>query len=123
MSRKAPGPEGRKGYKMTNELIEKLEGLGFSRWQKNGMDRLYVNASTLGLHCSYHKSGSISDATFRGKVISNSEARRIKGAKTYIDLNDNMIVSDNALLAQAVAEILGVEPENGWVKQIKIAER
>lgn len=28
---------------MTNEMIERLESKGFKRWQKNGMDRLYID--------------------------------------------------------------------------------
>lgn len=102
---------------MENERIEELEKAGFKRWTKAGKDRLYVNASTLGLDCTYYKTGNISSATFRGDGISNSEARRYKAAKTYIDLNEGVIVSDYATLAETVAEILGVK---GRGRQIKI---
>lgn len=90
------------------ERIEELEAKGFKRWQKNGMDRMYINASELGLVCAYYKSGNICDAKFQGTSISNSEAGRMKYSKTYIDLVKKCIVSDNARLAAAVAELIGV---------------
>lgn len=95
------------------ERIEELESKGFKRWQKNGMDRMYINASELGLVCAYYRSGNISDATFRGNSISNSEAGRMKGSKTYIDLVKKCIVSDNAMLAAAVADLVGVHYSYG----------
>ena len=98
---------------MTAEMIKNLEENGFNRWQKNGMDRMYVNASTLGLNCAYYKSGNISDADFRGESISNSEARKLKGSKTYIDLMHGTIVSDSARLAAAVADLIGIDYRYG----------
>jgi len=89
------------------ERIEELEAKGFKRWQKNGMDRMYINASDLGLVCSYYKTGNIRDATFQGDSISNGEASRMKSAKTYIDLVKKCIVSDNAMLAAAAADLVG----------------
>ena len=49
------------------ERIEELTAMGFKRWQKSGMDRMYINASTLGLICTYYKSGNISSAEFAGE--------------------------------------------------------
>ena len=95
------------------KTIIELESMGFNRWQKNGMDRMYINASTLGLVCSYYKTGNISDAQFRGVSISNSEARGLKAAKTYIDLNKNLIVSDSSRLAAAVADLIGADYSYG----------
>lgn len=95
------------------DRIEELEAKGFKRWQKNGMDRMYINASTLGLICTYYKTGNISNAEFRGNWISNSECCRLKGAKTYIDLNNKRIVSDSARLAAAAADLIGVEYSYG----------
>ena len=93
--------------------IEELTELGFKRWQKNGMDRMYINASTLGLSCTYYKTGNISGADFCGKLISNSEAYRMKGAKTYIDLKLGRLVSDNARLAAAAADLIGADYSYG----------
>jgi hypothetical protein len=95
------------------DRIEELEAKGFKRWQKNGMDRMYINASALGLICTYYKTGNISNAEFRGNHISNSEGYRLKGAKTYIDLNSKRIVSDSARLAAAAADLIGVEYSYG----------
>ena len=91
------------------DRIPELEMMGFKRWQKNGMDRMYVNASTLGLICTYYKTGNIHEAEFCGVGISNCEARRLQAAKTYIDLKANRIVSDSAKLATAVAELIGLD--------------
>lgn len=103
----------RKMAKDITERIEELEGMGFKRWQKNGMDRMYINAGTLGLICTYYKSGNVSDAEFRGEDISNSEARRMLGAKTYIDLIHKRLVSDSARLAAAAAELINVDYSYG----------
>ena len=93
--------------------IAELEALGFRRWQKNGMDRMYINASTLGLICVYRKSGTISDAEFRGESISNSQARKMADAKTYIDLINRRLVSQSAMLAAAAADLIGADYQYG----------
>jgi len=74
---------------------------------------MYINASVLGLICTYRKSGSISCAEFRGESISNSEGYRLKAAKTYIDVNQKRIVSDSARLAAAAADLIGVDYSYG----------
>lgn len=108
---------------INDKLIETLESKGFNRWQKNGMDRLYVNAGTLGLVCTYYKTGNIRSAVFGGEEISNSRGRSMKAAKTYIDLVKGMIVSDDAELAHAAAELSGLacEDSRSWDNIIKIA--
>lgn len=95
------------------ERIEELEKMGFKRWQKNGMDRMYINASALGLTCIYYKTGNVKSAVFNGAEISNSEANRMKYAKTYIDLVKKCLVSDNDYLAEAAAELIGVNCKFG----------
>ena len=95
------------------ERIEELEAMGFRRWQKNGMDRMYINAGALGLICTYYKSGNISSAEFAGERVSNSEGYRLKSAKTYIDLKLKRLVSDSARLAAAAAEMIGAEYSSG----------
>lgn len=89
---------------MMNRIAE-LESKGFKRWQKNGMDRMYVNADMIGL--------DEDAATFNGKKISNSQVREMKTAKTYIDLNKNTICSDSVMLAAAVADMLDVDYSYG----------
>ena len=91
------------------DRIEELEAMGFKRWTKGGMDRLYINASALGLNCSYYKTGNVSNAWFDGYEISNCEARRMKASKTYIDIKTEEVYSDNTTLAEKAAEISGCE--------------
>lgn len=83
------------------ELIEK----GFNRWTKGNLDRLYINASQLGLVCSYYKTGNISSAEFNGNGISNCQARRYKAAKTFIDVKTGHVHSDIPALEDAAREL------------------
>lgn len=91
---------------MNEKMIEKLAAKGFSRWTKGKYDRMYINAKDLGLDCEYYKTGNIADATFRGEGVSNSEAYRMKAAKTYIDVETGEVVSDNRYLKEATEEVL-----------------
>ena len=93
---------------LTNEKIAELTSKGFNRWQKGNLDRLYINASQLGLVCSYYKTGNISGAEFQGDQISNSQARRYKAAKTFIDVNTGKVYSDYPVLEEAAREIAGL---------------
>ena len=68
------------------ETIAKLEAAGFKRWTKNGMDRLYVNTTTLGLEVDYYKTGNVSRATWQGELISNADGRRLLSSKVWIDV-------------------------------------
>ena len=97
--------ENSKNYKMTDEIITALVNKGFNRWTKGNLDRLYINATKLGLVCRYYKTGNISDAFLNGYRISNSEARRMKAAKTFIDIKTGTVYSDNSQL-KAAAEAL-----------------
>lgn len=109
--------------KITEEKITELEEKGFKRWQKNGMDRMYINATTLGLTYTTYKTGNISSSEFNGVGISHAEAGRMLGAKTYIDLVKGLIVSGNATLANAAADLSGLDCEEhkSWDTIIKIA--
>ena len=93
---------------MTENRITELTNKGFKRWTKGNLDRLYINASQLGLECQYYHTGNISSATFRGEHISNSQAYRYKAAKTYIDIKTDRVMSDYDVLADAAAEIAGL---------------
>ena len=104
---------------MTNKMIAKLESKGGKRWIKGNMDRMYFNSSVLGLELEYRKTGSICDASFRGKGLSNTMGGNYKAAKTYIDLETGDVCSDfddladavRELIAQAQAEIDAESPE------------
>ena len=94
---------------MLNEnRIAELENLGFSRWTKGNLDRMYINAAQLGLVCSYYKTGNISSAEFQGESISNCQARRYKAAKTFIDIKTETVFSDIPALKAAAAELAGI---------------
>ena len=94
---------------LSEAKIKELEEKGFKRWIKGNLDRLYINAAQLGLVCSYYKTGNVSSATFNGNSISNCEARRMKGSKTFIDVKTGKVYSDNDLLGKAAAELAGLE--------------
>ena len=91
---------------MNEKMIEKLAAKGFNRWTKGKYDRMYVNAKDLGLVCEYYKTGNVHSATFQGERVSNSEAYRMKAAKTYIDVETGEVVSDNHYLKEAAEEVL-----------------
>lgn len=93
---------------MTNERINELEELGFTRWQKGNMDRLYINAEMIGFECIYYKTGNIKSAWFQGDEISNSEGYRMKAAKTYIDVKTGEVISTNSTLRKAAMELAGI---------------
>ena len=90
---------------IAEERIKELEAKGFNRWIKGNLDRLYINATQLGLDCAYYKTGNISGADFKGEHVSNSEARRMKAAKTYIDVKTGKVHSDNEKLLRAAEEL------------------
>lgn len=91
--------------KTVAERIEELESIGFKRWQKGNMDRLYINATQLGLVVVYRKTGSIQSSYFDGESISHAEAGRMKYAKTFIDVKTGECYSDNATLRQAAMKL------------------
>lgn len=90
---------------LTEEKIARLEEKGFKRWTKGNMDRLYINATMLGLNCEYYNTGNIRSAWFNGASISNCEARRMKAAKTYIDIKTGTVYGDNNSLKEAAEKL------------------
>ena len=91
---------------MTQEMIDKLTEVGFNRWTKGNMDRLYINAAQLGLVCEYYHTGNIKYAELNGKSVSNSEARRMKASKTFVDLKTEKVYSDNSALQEAAEALI-----------------
>lgn len=91
---------------MESKMIEKLEAKGFKRWTKGNFDRLYVNAEDLGLECECYSGGNIRYAELDGEKISNSWARELKKAKTFIDVKTGEIHSDSETLKEKVEEII-----------------
>lgn len=91
---------------MTEQRIAELEAKGFKRWTKGNIDRLYINATQLGLVCTYYKTGNISSAEFRGETISNSKASKMKNAKTFVDVKTGNVYSDNEWLKEVAEDLI-----------------
>lgn len=91
---------------LTEVQIKNLEEKGFSRWTKGDYDRLYINAGKLVLECGYYNTGNIRSASFDGESISNSRARRMKAAKTFVDVRTGRVYSDDDLLREAAADLV-----------------
>ena len=72
---------------------EKIERLSqkYSRWTKNGYDRIYFNATQLGLECDRYNTGNLKWVTIDGQVISNCRGRKILNDKAYWDLNTDVL--------------------------------
>ena len=86
-------------------MIQKLEEAGFKRWTKGTHDRLYINATSLGLEYETYKSGSIRSATFNGEEISNSRAGRMLAMKMYIDVTTGELHTTNGKGVQVDADL------------------
>ena len=86
-------------------MIQKLEEAGFKRWTKGTHDRLYINATSLGLKYETYKSGSIRSATFNGEEISNSRAGRMLAMKMYIDVTTGELHTTNGKGVQVDADL------------------
>jgi hypothetical protein len=87
------------------EMIQRLEGLGFKRWTKGNMDRMYVNATMLGFTYDTNRYGKLQRSYFNGEEVGNCEGRKYLAAKTYLDLNTMEMISDRGDLRQAALEL------------------
>ena len=61
------------------QMIEAMVNVGGSRWQKNGLDRVYFNnlPAWYGLDSTTYNSGNIASATVDGELVSNSQGRKL----------------------------------------------
>lgn len=91
---------------MDEKIIDKLETRGFKRWTKGDYDRLYIDATSMGLELSYYKTGNICYAEWKGERISNSRGYKFKTAKTYVDIKTGKVHSDRDDLKESAEEIL-----------------
>ncbi len=75
--------------------VEALLALGGRRWQKNGMDRIYLNnwADFAGLEVTRYGSGNISSAALGGRGIANGRAYTLLGLidQLYFDVADGRL--------------------------------
>ncbi|MGW8702309.1 hypothetical protein ACWGOK_36210 [Streptomyces eurythermus] len=81
--------------KTARYTAETMTAIGGRRWQKNGMDRVYLNDFEIvpGLELDHYKSGSISGAWLDGEKISHAEGGRLGTAvdKVYFDAADGKV--------------------------------
>lgn len=92
--------------KLNEKQITALEEKGFKRWTKGNMDRLYINAETLGLEYDRFKSsGRVSYAVWRGERISNRWGNEMANAKTYIDIATGKLYATESTLEEAAQEL------------------
>lgn len=77
--------------------VDSMVAIGGRRWQKNGMDRVYLNediwADMASVDVDRYNSGSICGATLDGHAIANSRAGRLLAAvdKVYFDAADGRL--------------------------------
>lgn len=79
--------------------VETMTAIGGNRWQRNGMDRVYINnwAQFAGIEVEHYRSGSISSAALDGRGIANNRAARLLGAidKFYFDAADGRLYAQH----------------------------
>lgn len=90
----------------TEKLITALEERGFKHWTKGDKDRMYVDAETLGLKVQKYGSGAVKRAEWGGEKISNRAGTAMLHAKTYLDLTDMSVHSDDSDLFAAAEAII-----------------
>mgnify|MGYP001109185541 CR=1 FL=1 len=75
--------------------IENLTAIGGRRWQKNRMDRVYINdwPAFAGIETSRYNTGNISSASYQGAGISNSQAYKLLGCidRVWFDTADGKL--------------------------------
>lgn len=79
---------------MGEKDIAKLMAEGGKRWSKYGKDRIYFDATTLGLEVERYGTGSVRSAEWQGESISNADARRLLNSKVYVDCADGTLHVD-----------------------------
>ncbi|MFD3336129.1 hypothetical protein ACFWV1_26300 [Streptomyces sp. NPDC058700] len=74
---------------------EAVIALGGRRWQKNGMDRVYLNdwLQYTGIEVSHYNTGNISGASIDGRGVANGRIGRIIAtvSKVYFDTADGQL--------------------------------
>ncbi|TGB14592.1 hypothetical protein [Streptomyces palmae] len=75
--------------------IETMTAIGGNRWQRNGMDRVYINTwpEFAGIETTRYNTGNISSASYQGESISNSQAYKLLGSidKVWYDDADGKL--------------------------------
>ncbi|MFF5642993.1 hypothetical protein ACN6LF_001822 [[Kitasatospora] papulosa] len=75
--------------------IETMVAIGGNRWQRNGMDRVYINdwAEFAGIETTRYNTGNISSASYQGYGVSNSQGYKLLGSidKVWFDAADGKL--------------------------------
>lgn len=75
--------------------VETMTAIGGRRWQKNGIDRVYLNdwADFAGIEIHRYNTGNVSYAAIGGQAIANSRAGALLGAvdKVWFDAADGLL--------------------------------
>lgn len=90
----------------TETLITALEERGFKRWTKGDKDRMYIDAEKLGLKVQKYGSGAVKHAEWLEEKISNRAGASMLHAKTFLDLTDMSVHSDDSDLLAAAEAII-----------------
>lgn len=108
--------------KLNEKQIAALEEKGFRRWTKGSMDRLYINAETLGLEIERFKTGNVCSAYYRGEKISNKRGSEMVSAKTYIDIETGELHATNWTLEQDAQQLYEDTMEALEIAESEVAE-
>lgn len=76
---------------LRDDEIERLEDMGFRRWTKGDMDRLYIDADKLGLECDFKRDHEPCLGSWQGRRVSNADCRRIYYSKVWVDVKDGSL--------------------------------
>ena len=94
-ARIAIGAMKRPAKKTVRFTIETMTAIGGRRWQKNGMDRVYLNdwAAFAGIEVSRYGTGNIASALYQGYGVSNRQAYKLLDSidKVWFDAEDGKL--------------------------------
>lgn len=76
---------------LRDDEIERLDDMGFRRWTKGDMDRLYIDTTKLGLECDFKRDHEPCLGDWQGKRVSNADCRRIYFSKVWVDVEDGSL--------------------------------
>lgn len=108
--------------KLNEKQITALEEKGFRRWTKGNMDRLCINAETLGLEIERFKTGNVCSAYYRGEKISNKRGSEMVSAKTYIDIETGELHATNWTIEQDAQQLYDETMEALEIAEAEAAE-
>lgn len=91
---------------INDKIIEAFEGAGGKRWTKGGKDRMYFRPTDFGLRVGYYNTGNVAWAKWDGETISNCHAKRILGAKYYVNLKTGSINDSGCYVKEDFAYFL-----------------